>query len=190
MRITRPIGVLLLALLFGFGVVAPASAHDFLVSSNPTNGSTVSTSLSKVTLSFNDIVLSQPSRPQVEVVGPDGKHYETGCATSIDRDVSVPVALGPSGTYVVTWRIVSADGHPVSTSISFRYTGPASGSGAAGAPACQAAASPTAASTPASSGDQPTAMIALVIGVLALAAGLIGARLWSTHRKDRTSHVS
>ncbi|PWJ26707.1 hypothetical protein ATK17_2881 [Branchiibius hedensis] len=185
MRITRPIGVLLLALLFGFGVVAPASAHDFLVSSNPANGSTVSTSLSKVTLSFNDIVLSQPSRPQVEVVGPDGKHYETGCATSIDRDVSVPVALGPSGTYVVTWRIVSADGHPVSTSISFRYTGPASGSGAAEAPACQAA-SPSAASTPASSGDQPTAMIALVIGVLALAAGLIGWRVWST-RGQRTS---
>lgn len=189
MRALRPIGVLLLALLFGLGIAAPASAHDFLVSSNPANGSSVSTSLSKVTLSFNDIVLSKPSAPQVEVVGPDGKHYETGCATAIDRDVSAPVALGPSGTYVVTWRIVSADGHPVSTSISFHYTGPSSSTGAAGAPTCQVAAS-TAAATPTSGGGQATGMIALVIGVLVIAAGLIGARLWSAHRKDKASHVS
>lgn len=134
MRLTRPIGVLLLALLCGLGIVAPASAHDFLVTSDPANGSKVSTPLTKVTLSFNDIVLSKPSAPQLEVVGPDGKHYETGCATAIDRDVSVPVALGPTGTYVATWRIVSADGHPVSTSISFHYTGPAKAAGAAHAP--------------------------------------------------------
>lgn len=189
MRITRPIGVLLLALFFGLGIVAPASAHDFLVTSNPANGSTVSKPLATVTLSFNDIVLSKPSRPQVEVVGPDGKHYETGCATAIDRDVSVPVALGPTGTYAVTWRIVSADGHPVSTSISFHYTGPASGSGAASAPACQTSPS-TAATTPTSHDRGASGMIALVIGVLAIAAALIGARLWSVHRKDKASHVS
>lgn len=186
MRATRPIGVLLLALCFGLVIAGPASAHDFLVSSNPADGATVSTPLSKVTLSFNDIVLSKPSAPQVEVVGPDRKHYETGCATAIDRDVSVPVALGPTGTYVVTWRIVSADGHPVSTSISFHYTGPAQAAGNSGAPtSCHSATSAAAPTTsPGSAGDPPTGMIALVVGVLALAAALIGWRLWSAHRKS------
>ncbi|KYH43482.1 copper resistance CopC family protein [Branchiibius sp. NY16-3462-2] len=179
MRITRPIGVLLLALFFGFGVVAPASAHDFLVSSNPANGSTVSTPPAKVTLSFNDIVLSKPSAPQLEVVGPDGKHYETGCATALDRDVSVPVALGPTGTYVVTWRIVSADGHPVSTSISFHYTGPQKAAGAAHAPTGCETSTPV---TPTAQSSSATGMIALVIGVLAITVGLIAWRVSSTRR--------
>lgn len=192
MRLTRAVGVLLLALFVGLGVIAPASAHDFLVSSNPASGSTVSAPLSKVTLTFNDVVLSKPSAPQLEVVGPDGKHYETGCATAVDRTVTVPVALGPKGTYVATWRIVSADGHPVSTSISFRYTGPSAGAGATSAPAsCSSSsgATPVAAPAPAAGGSA-TGMIVVVIGVLVLAAALIGWRLWSVHRKDRTSHVS
>ena len=183
MRVTRPIGVVLLAAFFGLVIAGPASAHDFLVSSNPADGATVSTPLSKVTLSFNDIVLSKPSAPQVEVVGPDRKHYETGCATAIDRDVSVPVALGPTGTYVVTWRIVSADGHPVSTSISFHYTGASQATGSSAAPAsCHSVTSPAATTSSGSAGGQPTGMIALVLGVLAVSAGLIGWRLWSVHR--------
>jgi hypothetical protein len=88
----------------------------------------------------------------VQVTGPDGQgtHYETGCATDAGRSVSVPVALGGSGEYRVTWRVVSADGHPVSDSIAFTYQAPAGAAASAGTPdgpACAAAAPGGAASS-------------------------------------------
>jgi methionine-rich copper-binding protein CopC len=133
-----------------------ASAHNYLVSSSPAAGSTVDAPPSEVTLTFNDVILdlgaaggagtggdaSAGSAPAaggssvVQVTGPDGQgtHFETGCATDAGRAVSVPVALGGSGEYRVTWRVVSADGHPVSDSIAFTYQAPAGAAASAGTP--------------------------------------------------------
>ncbi|MWJ12777.1 copper resistance CopC family protein [Clavibacter michiganensis] len=131
-----------------------ASAHNYLVSSSPAAGSTVDAPPSEVTLTFNDVILdlaaagggggdaSTGSAPAsggssvVQVTGPDGQgtHFETGCATDSGRTVSVPVALGGSGQYTVTWRVVSADGHPVSDSIAFTYQAPAGATASAGTP--------------------------------------------------------
>jgi methionine-rich copper-binding protein CopC len=147
-----------------------ASAHNYLVSSSPAAGSTVDAPPSEVTLTFNDVILdlaaaggaggdagagSSPAAggsSVVQVTGPDGQgtHYETGCATDAGRSVSVPVALGGSGEYRVTWRVVSADGHPVSDSIAFTYQAPAGAAASAGTPdgpACAAAAPGGAASS-------------------------------------------
>jgi methionine-rich copper-binding protein CopC len=140
-----------------------ASAHNYLVSSSPAAGSTVDAPPSEVTLTFNDVILdlaaaggaggdagagSSPAAggsSVVQVTGPDGQgtHYETGCATDAGRSVSVPVALGGSGEYRVTWRVVSADGHPVSDSIAFTYQAPAGAAASSGTPdgpGCAAAA--------------------------------------------------
>jgi methionine-rich copper-binding protein CopC len=131
-----------------------ASAHNYLVSSSPAAGSTVDAPPSEVTLTFNDVILdlaaaggaggdagagSSPAAggsSVVQVTGPDGQgtHYETGCATDAGRSVSVPVALGGSGEYRVTWRVVSADGHPVSDSTAFTYRAPAGATASAGTP--------------------------------------------------------
>jgi methionine-rich copper-binding protein CopC len=147
-----------------------ASAHNYLVSSSPAAGSTVDAPPSEVTLTFNDVILdlaaaggaggdagagSSPAAggsSVVQVTGPDGHgtHYETGCATDAGRSVSVPVALGGSGEYRVTWRVVSADGHPVSDSIAFTYQAPAGAAASAGTPdgpGCAAAAQGGAASS-------------------------------------------
>ncbi|MBP2457292.1 methionine-rich copper-binding protein CopC [Clavibacter michiganensis] len=129
----------------------PASAHDYLVSSSPAAGSTIDQPPSEVTLTFNDVILdlgtsggdastgsasAAGGSSIVQVTGPDaqGTHFETGCATNAGRTVSVPVALGGSGQYTVTWRVVSADGHPVSDSIAFTYQAPAGAPAAAGTP--------------------------------------------------------
>ncbi|WP_414172829.1 copper resistance CopC family protein [Clavibacter tessellarius] len=96
---------------------------------------------SEVTLTFNDVILdlgapggdaggssaAAGGSSIVQVTGPDGQgtHFETGCAVNAGRAVTVPVALGGSGEYTVTWRVVSADGHPVSDSIAFTYQAPA-----------------------------------------------------------------
>ncbi|MBF4617713.1 copper resistance protein CopC [Clavibacter sp. VKM Ac-2873] len=152
-----------------------ASAHDYLVSSSPAAGSTVDAPPSEVALTFNDVILDLGTAAGaggdaatggasgaggssiVQVTGPDaqGTHFETGCAVNSGRTVSVPVALGGSGQYTVTWRVVSADGHPVSDSIAFTYQAPDGATPSAGTPAgpgCAAAEEGAAGSGAASSG--------------------------------------
>jgi copper resistance protein C len=112
------------ALALALVPVTSASAHDYLVDSSPKAGSTISTSPKDVSLTFDDIVLDlsgDGSSSLVQVVGPHDRHFETGCPKIEGRVVTTPVALGPSGKYTVTWQIVSADGHVVSSSIEFDY---------------------------------------------------------------------
>lgn len=154
---------------------AVAWAHDYLISSDPTAGSTQQTPLDHVTLTFDDIVL-QPigNSTFVDVVGPHGRHYDTGCPAILDRTVTTPVALGGPGTYTVSWRIVSADGHPVDSSISFSYQPSTSAPQATGASAprvCAATDTSTGSGSAANGGGSTLAVIiAVAIGVLTLAA--------------------
>ncbi|WP_431278915.1 copper resistance CopC family protein [Leifsonia poae] len=144
--------------------VAGASAHDYLVSSDPSAGATVTTPVEQVSLTFNDRVLDlsgDGSSSLVEVTDASGRHFETGCAMTADTVVSAPVALGPEGAYTVTYQIVSADGHTVSNSYAFTYQPPAGTVAGAGSdsPACKKGGEPTqspsaTATTPA--GAQPT----------------------------------
>ncbi|RFA11062.1 hypothetical protein B7R54_03285 [Subtercola boreus] len=156
-----------------------ASAHDFLVSSSPADGSTVTESPGTVSLTFNDLVLdlaADGSSSIVEVTGPDAQttHYETGCASILGRTVSAPVALGTAGVYRVSWQIVSSDGHPVSSSLTFTYAPPAGtavSAGAASAPPCGRAAA-------GESGSLPSAAAAVDEGqagwlILAVAGGIV-----------------
>lgn len=173
--------MLLLALLAVFtsaGVVVAgagaAAAHDYLVSSSPAANSVQTRPLTAVRLTFDDLVLSKPAPPIVEVVGPDGRHYETGCATAKDRDVTTPIDLGPSGRYTVTWRIVSADGHPVSQSIGFTYRPPSGAgavSGAAKAPTCTVVRTEDAAAD--AGGGVSPGVVVLGIGLVTLIALVI-----------------
>jgi hypothetical protein len=57
----------------------------------------------------------------MQVTGPDGDDRIDGCPATRDRTITVPVALDEPGAYAVTWRVVSADGHPTSGEFSFSY---------------------------------------------------------------------
>lgn len=153
-----------------------ASAHDYLVESSPAANSTQTSPVKQVSLTFNDRVLDltgDGSSALVQVTGPDQKHFETGCATILDRTVTAPVDLGDGGTYTVTWQIVSADGHTVSNSIAFTYAPPAGTPAAAGradrphcgAGASSAATAPAAAPSTGSGSGTGSGDLGLVIGV-------------------------
>lgn len=166
----------LLAVITSAGVVVAgagaASAHDYLVSSSPAANSVQTRPLTVVRLTFDDLVLSRPAPPIVEVVGPGGRHYETGCATAVDRDVTTPVGLGPSGRYTVTWRIVSADGHAVSQSIGFAYrppTGAGAEPGTAKPPTCTTVRTQDAGADEGGGGVSP-GLVVLGIGLVTLIA--------------------
>ncbi|WP_440104244.1 copper resistance CopC family protein [Streptosporangium sp. H16] len=138
----RLLTVLLLASAALLGAVAPAQAHNVLISSDPKDGTELATGPEKITLTFD-----QPVRQgfaQISVIGPDGTRWEDG-KTTVDRaKVSVAVKpLGPAGVYAVGYRILSSDGHPVSSKITFTLTVP--GQGGSGGPGGSAQAPATSA---------------------------------------------
>ncbi|TIH35603.1 copper resistance protein CopC [Subtercola vilae] len=182
--------------------VTSASAHDYLVSSTPTADSTVTTPLTSVSLTFNDLVLDlsgDSSSAILEVTGPDAQttHYETGCASILSHDVSVPVALGAAGRYTMTWQIVSSDGHPVSNSIGFTYSPPAgtaAAMGSATAPSCGGAvdnsritALPNAAAGGSEAGVNAVLIVSIAGVIVLLAIAGVAVVLVRARRRERAS---
>jgi copper resistance protein C len=104
-----------------FGFTLPASAHAQLLLSNPKIGSSVLLLPSKVQLTFDDNLIDLGgSSNQIEVTDPKGKRIDSG-ATRVDGS-ALSVQLKPDnllGKYEVTYRVISADGHPVSNSFPF-----------------------------------------------------------------------
>ncbi|RKR76163.1 copper resistance CopC family protein [Frondihabitans australicus] len=135
-RVVAAAGALVVAGVLALAPAASASAHDYLVASTPKSGSTITAPPKKIVLTFDDRVLdlSGDGSSNVVEVTSGAKHYETGCPVIADTNVTVPVSLGDSGKYTVTWQIVSADGHVVSASISFTYDRPQDAPAAAGKP--------------------------------------------------------
>jgi hypothetical protein len=76
-----------------------------------------------VVLTFDQPVQEGDGLNSIAVTGPDGKEWQAGPATVDSNVVSAPVReLGPKGTYTIGYRIVSADGHPVSGQLEFELT--------------------------------------------------------------------
>ena len=108
--------VLIGVLLLGTGV---ASAHATVVSSTPADGSSVATSPAEVTITFSESITA--SAGGLSVLDSSGTRVVDGTSRVVDgRTLSaqIPKELSP-GTYVMTYRVLSADGHPVSGSSIF-----------------------------------------------------------------------
>lgn len=118
-RLLLPI---VLAGLAVFGFATPALAHNVLVGSSPASGASVATGPGTVSLTFNAPVHFGAN--YLTVIGPDGQHWEKNDNATVNGDsVSTTVApLGPAGVYKIGYRIISADGHPVSGEVSFTLT--------------------------------------------------------------------
>jgi copper transport protein len=90
----------------------PAGAHATLVSADPADGSTIEGAPSQVTLQFNEPVVIGVGG--VDVLDAAGQPVQDGEATAVDKTVSVDLPTDlPDGTYVVSYRVTSADGHPI-----------------------------------------------------------------------------
>ncbi|GEJ99657.1 transport integral membrane protein [Streptomyces sp. 1-11] len=113
------LGTGLLLLLLGTAV--PASAHAALRGTDPADGTVLKSAPRRVTLTFTESVglLTDSFR----VYDPGNRRLRTGEADhapgrSDTARVPLPARLG-TGTYTVTWRVVSADSHPVSGALTF-----------------------------------------------------------------------
>lgn len=100
--------------------VGPASAHATLVSSDPKDGASLDSEPTKVSITFNEDV-STPA--QLEVTSPDGKAL--AAAEPVVDGTTVTQTLdtsGYAGTYTLAYRVVSADGHPISGELAYDVT--------------------------------------------------------------------
>lgn len=116
---------LLLALL---SWPSAAGAHALLVGTDPADGAILDTAPESVSLEFNESVSARPDG--IVIIGPDGAQIDVGEVTAIDREVVIdlPTPLG-DGTHTVSWRVTSADSHPMNGAFSFSV-GEASGAAA------------------------------------------------------------
>lgn len=116
----RRFALVLLGLLGGALLFAvPASAHAEFTGSTPRDGARLASAPATVTVRFDDVV--DPSF--IHVTGPSGTRADTGPVTHPNGDknaVTVALRRGlPDGTYLVEYRIVADDGHPVDGEIRF-----------------------------------------------------------------------
>ncbi|GAA1828788.1 copper resistance protein CopC [Microlunatus capsulatus] len=124
----RALGLLVL-LLLGAVLGAPAaSAHTRVVVAVPVEGSVLSTAPGTVELRF-----SEPVAPVAEgfaLYDSTGRHTVDGEPSTVDvtsRDRVVTAALPTGlarGSYLLGWRVVSADGHPVGGTLAFAVGAP------------------------------------------------------------------
>ncbi|NMM17534.1 MAG: copper resistance protein CopC [Cellulomonas sp.] len=148
-----------------------AQAHNTLASTDPVDGSTVVATPARVTLTFNEPARSLGT--EVVVTAPDGTTVSTGEPVVDGTTVSQAVAGSlPAGVYAVTWRVTSADGHPLEGVISFTATGSTATAATATGGDPAAVVSPTPVPTPAPTPTSSTAALsgAVSIGSVAPAA--------------------
>ena len=101
--------------------VSAASGHTQLVSSDPVDGSVLSTPLTQVVLTFNEALLKEAVA--VAIVNGAGEAVSGAVATAVGAIVTIPWPADlPADNYSVSYRIVSDDGHPITGSIGFSYT--------------------------------------------------------------------
>lgn len=112
----------LVAVLTVVGVAGPASAHATLVSTDPAEGTVLAEAPSSVTFTFDEPV--QLVADGLLAFDAEGRRVDVEpVAKGVEVTGGLPGDLD-DGTYVVTWRVVSADGHPIAGSLTFHVGAP------------------------------------------------------------------
>ena len=129
MRARIALGALAIAALVLAGLrPVPACAHASLLSSEPEAGAVLAQAPAVLRLSFNE-----PVTPLVmRLIGPDGEAVTPAFKAENTSVTITPPALR-RGTSVLSWRVISADGHPVGGSVVFSVGAPRSAPAAGGA---------------------------------------------------------
>lgn len=110
----------LILTFFLVAVALPAQAHDQLIDQTPKPGEVIEAGIVEIRLSFNNELLNLAgSGAEILVLNQEGWPQTPGCAVIENRDAINQVSLATPGEYSVAWRVVSADGHPISGEFKF-----------------------------------------------------------------------
>lgn len=198
------LATLLIALGSVLGISTPAAAHDDFVSSYPQADTTIKGSPDEITLSFSGALTDMEDASVIEVLDQQGANVAIDApgisGTSITQHLTPEAA---TGVFTVRWKVVSADGHPVSGEYTYTVEPMTIGSGAdttegvsassspSEEPPTEASASPT--ETTKEYGGAPSGggafefLPALVLSALAiiLGGGVFGVLLMGRQRRQR-----
>ena len=113
-------GVLLLSI---FSVFPSAQAHSDLISSDPVAGASLEQIPESFSLTFNEELISIEGETinTLSLEDAAGKNYPLS-EVKILREVLTASAISgqyPAGEYLLSYRAVSADGHPITGEITF-----------------------------------------------------------------------
>lgn len=112
MRLLAALATLLLVVGFATG----ASAHAALVAAEPASGSMLVSAPKTVELRFNEVV----TPGAILLIDGAGRARDDARVTASGEAISVAIPQDlPQGTAVVSYRVISEDGHPVSGSVIF-----------------------------------------------------------------------
>ena len=100
----------------------PAYAHAALLSTYPDRNSVVAQAPTQVVLTFSEPVSAVPGR--VLVVGPDGTRADRDAPSASGGQLLIPLRADARGTYLVSFRVISADSHPVAGSFTYSIGAP------------------------------------------------------------------
>jgi copper transport protein len=119
-------GLMLAAVAALMVIPAPAWAHAIVEATSPAIDRVVGTSPGRVTMEFNEPV--EIAFGAIRVFDTHGRRVDSGDAEHLEgRPDAIFVPLEPDlppGTYTVTWRVVSADGHPIEEAFVFHVQEP------------------------------------------------------------------
>jgi methionine-rich copper-binding protein CopC len=115
MRRSSLFGMIPLLLLFATG---EASAHAFLDHAQPRVGNKVAAPPHEVTLWFTQKL--EPAFSTITVTNAAGERIDTGKTRVNGTQMSVALRPGGTGTYHVTWRVLSVDTHTTDGNFSFQ----------------------------------------------------------------------
>lgn len=92
----------------------PASAHSKLTASTPANGARLSASPSALSFTFDQTLQPVQGWDAVLITGPDGFRHPAKLVRVDGNTVHAGCdRFGRSGTYTVSYRVISGDGHPI-----------------------------------------------------------------------------
>ena len=105
----------LLAVVAGLALAGPAFAHAVLVSASPPEGAVLAQAPRAVELRFNEPVEALVLR----LLDARGKIHELAPKSRGERiEAALPGGL-PEGTQLLSYRVVSLDGHPIGATLAF-----------------------------------------------------------------------
>jgi copper transport protein len=106
-----------LAVVVVLVTAGPAAAHATLESTSPADGEHLDRAPSEVTLTFSEDIGAPPGA--VRVFNGQGHRVDDGDVRARDNTARVGLNSIGDGGYIVTWRVISADSHPVNGAFTF-----------------------------------------------------------------------
>jgi copper transport protein len=119
-RLGAVLALLAVAATAVLAAAGPADAHAVLESTDPPAGGVLLTPPTAVKVTFDEAVGARDG--DVRVYDSSGKRVDRGTVTHLDGGRTLQVGLrdAAAGGYAVTWRVISADSHPVSGAVTWR----------------------------------------------------------------------